>query len=573
LERCRGLPTVSATYLEGLIHFYNRRYAQALEQAAQARKTTPWLYEAAKLEGDVYLARALDAKDRGDNENAERDFDQAVEYYGQAADIGRSDHQVYEALAEAWIRQEELDLYRGRDPKVKLEKALAAADKSLIAAPKESSGHTKKAFAYYFQAQYAQGHGAAREEVERHFQGQIDNGKLAIATNPKDAYAQEITGLGYTRLAEYRIELGEAVEPFLLLAIASLQEALRLKPAFPWAYNDYGYALGLQGYAKKRRNEDPTVLFRNAVEATKKAIEIDNQYFMAYNNASVWLYELAGWQVDHGGNPDPAIEQAVQMADRAIQINNRHPLAHGNSGLVWLLAVTYRRDLGLDARKQAQLAVERFTALLEIDPRVVAAFRDLARSKMLLISQERAHGAADPASLSLVEVTQVLEKCYRVEVNNPECQVVEAELNVERANWAKQRQEPFSDFLKRARQLAEEATKKLPNRGDLAYILAEVCLEEARLLPNDASKESRKAINDAGFRSIKKTLDLAPGLPRALALEGELYFHKAKIEDDSGTTWLEQAKSDFSKAFAENPNLKRRYGVVSAEVERLLKSD
>ncbi len=52
---------------------------------------------------------------RGSVRNVERDFEQAVAHYEQAVEIGRSDHQLYEALSEAWIRQEEMDMYRGRD--------------------------------------------------------------------------------------------------------------------------------------------------------------------------------------------------------------------------------------------------------------------------------------------------------------------------------------------------------------------------------------------------------------------------------------------------------------------------
>ncbi|MFT3772082.1 MAG: hypothetical protein QM820_42290 [Minicystis sp.] len=177
LTRCRGLETVSASYLDGLIAFYDRRYDDALRDAAQARKGVPWLYEAAKLEGDIHLSRALEARDRGDNDEAARRFPEAVAHYEASAEIGRSDPQVHEALAEAWIRWEEMDLYRGKDPGPALEKALAAADRALAAAPAESHGHTKKAFAYYFQAQHAQNHGAPREEIRAALPGADHRGR------------------------------------------------------------------------------------------------------------------------------------------------------------------------------------------------------------------------------------------------------------------------------------------------------------------------------------------------------------------------------------------------------------
>ncbi|MBK9266773.1 MAG: protein kinase [Polyangiaceae bacterium] len=569
LERCRGLPTVSAGYLEALIHFYHRRYDEALEQAEAARKSTPWLYEAAKLEGDVYLARALDAKDRGDNEKAERDFEQAVLHYERAADIGRSDHQVYEALSEAWIRQEEMDLYRGRDPKPKLEKALAAADKALIAAPKESYGHTKKAFAYHFQGRYAQGHGASREAVEGYYRLQIASGKQAVGAHPTDPFAQEATGIAYLKLAEYLQDRGETVDAILGQSSVYLREAIRLNPNFPWAYNDYGYALGLMGYAKKRRNEDPQELFQKAIETTKKAILIDEQYLIAYNNTALWLTELAEWKANHGENPEDVLRDAVRMTDHILHMNDKHLMAYGNAGRAFAMISSYRTETNEDGTESARRATERFKGLLSIDRTDVLAHIELARAYRLLAGHERIHGA-DPSS-SINEGLRTLGTCRRIAVGNADCKVVEAEIRIEQAEWAESKQEVSSPLLEQARQLVAEATQQYPNRGDfwlnLAHIrLRQVAASRTSVEPND----SPNVIVDDGLRAIDQALKLAPGLPRALAVRGALNFHKAQIDSAHEKSALGQAKASLSKAFEGNPLLKRRYGEIANEVERRL---
>ncbi|HNN52462.1 MAG TPA: serine/threonine-protein kinase, partial [Pseudomonadota bacterium] len=134
LERSRGLRTVSSTYVEGLIAFYQDRHDVALSRAEEAHKKAPWLYEAVQLAGDVFLTRARDQRDRGEHDQAEKSFAEAVARYRKAADIGRSDDSVYESLAETYIRWEELDYFRGRNPEDHLKEALAAADKALLAA-------------------------------------------------------------------------------------------------------------------------------------------------------------------------------------------------------------------------------------------------------------------------------------------------------------------------------------------------------------------------------------------------------------------------------------------------------
>ena len=140
----------SPHYLEGLIAFYDQHLEDALLHAASAVAQDAWLYEARKLEGDVYFARALEEKDSGRQDEAARDFQEAIRHFEQAAEIGRSDHGLYEDIAEAWIRQLEMDVARGNDPQPKHEQALRAADKAIVAASKDSNGYTKKAYSVLF---------------------------------------------------------------------------------------------------------------------------------------------------------------------------------------------------------------------------------------------------------------------------------------------------------------------------------------------------------------------------------------------------------------------------------------
>jgi serine/threonine-protein kinase len=569
LVRCRGLPTVPASYVEGLIHFYHREYDEALRSAKAARGQVSWLYEAEELEGDVFMARALDGKDRGDSDGAERDFAEAVAHYEQAADIGRSDHRIYEALAEAWIRQEELDLYRGRDPRPKLERALAAADKALTADPKESDGYTKKAFAYFFEARYTQAHGASQQEAEPLFRAHIAAGQQATAAHPGDAFAQDATGIAYMNFAEYLQDRGQPVEPLLEQASLHLAEAIRLNPRFPWAYNDYGYALALTGISKKRRNEDPRDVFQRAIETTRKAFEIDDGYLLAYNNTALWLIELSGWRADHGENPEKDLREAVEMTDRVLRMNDKHLLAYGNSGLAFAKIASYRLDAGEDGREPARQAIDRFKTMLGIDPSFVLAQCELARSYRLLASHERALGV-DPRP-SLDEGLRALEQAFRIEAGNAGSEIVEAQIRMEQGEWARQQGQPFLPALEQAQRLAREATQKLPNRGDFWLVLGEISLQRAEaLLAGGQPKAPAGPVVDEGLRAIEQGLKLSPGLPRALAIEGALYLRKALVEEAQAQSALEHAKASLSRAFEGNPLLKRRYGEAAAEVDRVI---
>lgn len=570
LERCRGLATISASYLDALIDFYNRHYDDALRNAALAQKSAPWLYEAPKLEGDVLMARALDARDHGDNDQAERHFQDAVARYERAAEIGRSDHQVHEALAEAWIRQEEMDMFRGRDPAQKQEKALAAADRALIAAPAESHGHTKKAFAYYFQAHYAQDHGAPRDVIERLYRAQSASGEQAIAMHPGDAYAEDVTGIAYTRLAEYWLELGLPVQALLDQAFVHLEAAIRINPRFPWAHNDYGVALADSGDSEQRHNKDPEALFKRAIDATRKATELDDQYAFAFNNMSVYLDLLAEWKADHGQDPSIPAQDSVQVADRAIAINKQQPLAYGNAAWALTVVASYRLDAGQDGREPALRAIERLKTLLAFAPSYVSYHRLLVRAYTLLAGHERALGL-DPRS-SLDAGLGALEACYRVEPGNAECEAVEADLRAEQAAWSRQRAEPFLGILEQAQKAALEASRKLPDRGDLWLLRGRISLQQADALR--AGPEPRTAADsviDDGLHSVEQALKKAPGSSRALAVEGALLVRKAQQRTDptERKAALERARESLSKALAGNPLLKRRYGGAADEADKL----
>ena len=108
LERSRGLELVSPHYLDGLIALYRRQYAEAEAKAAKALGQAPWLYEAHKLAGDAAYARAVEDLEHGRHEPARTGLGVALERYQASAKVGRSDAQVHEAAAKAWLERAEL---------------------------------------------------------------------------------------------------------------------------------------------------------------------------------------------------------------------------------------------------------------------------------------------------------------------------------------------------------------------------------------------------------------------------------------------------------------------------------
>ena len=203
-----------------------------------ARKQAPWLYKAAKLEGDVHMVRALAFRDRGDNDNADKNFALAVSRYEEAAAIGHSDHEVHEALAEAWIRQEEMDLYRGVDPRPRWRAPLTAADHAIEAAPKESYGHTKKSLAYLFVAQYQFKQNSFDASISNHNK-QLLESKLATELHTHDALSHDLKGTALRQISFIKQAMNQPFLETIRQSYNSYESALIINPKFPWAIADY----------------------------------------------------------------------------------------------------------------------------------------------------------------------------------------------------------------------------------------------------------------------------------------------------------------------------------------------
>ncbi|HNN93454.1 MAG TPA: serine/threonine-protein kinase [Pseudomonadota bacterium] len=420
LSASRADKTVSGSFVAALLDFYQGRYAAALLHAGFAARATPWLYEARRLTGDVKLAQALDARDHGDYPLAESLFGEAMRGYEAASDIGRSDPQVYEAQAEAWIRQEEMALYRGQDPRPFFDQALAAAERAQAADPEGGAGQTKGAFAYVFMSRYAGSHGLPEAELERLITAQITAGRAAIAAHPQDAFAYEVTGLGYQTLAEQKVDRGSPVRDLVEESLSLLKTAIRLEPRSPWLLNDYGMSLAIAAVDQRNQKADPQPLLRQAIAMFEQAATLDPQYALPHNNRAAWLLELADWQSSHGQSPVEAITTATAAAERAIALNPKNPLAYGNAGQAQIKLATWQRQAGHDGRVAAEQATRLLLALLALDPGLTAAYRDVATAYALL-AWHQSHLHLDSRAAQ-AQAYEYAHRCLRAEPAAADCQ-------------------------------------------------------------------------------------------------------------------------------------------------------
>lgn len=542
-----GARVESPHFLEGLIAFYTKHGDEALKHADAALAQDGWLYEAKKLSADVIQSRALDEKDGGQHEQAEKDFAEAIKRYEQAADIARSDHEIYEAIAESYIRQMEIDVDRGRDPSVKQVEALHATDKAIAASSKDSLGYTKKAFIYSFQAKYH----LIKEETSKmqaYTNKQIEFGQLAIVLNPKDAYAHEIVGLGYFQKSQ--IVQDEPVKDNLRMARKFISSAFEIDPRFSWAYNDLAIMYLAEFVFDTQIGEADITSLKEAKKHLAKAIQIDEKYFFAYSNLAEANRLLTQWQVEHGQDPRDSVDQAIESANQSLEINKNNPYALGAIGEVYRWQALYDQMVGEEVDNDVEHSIAAFDKLISINSRNAVNYGGLAQAYFIKARYATREGL-QAQRLGM----ETIAKCYKLDPRWAPCLWTEGLLLAE-TNW----------------QLAVATVRKSiqsasPERvAEANFILAAIIYGRANGKGQTTSVP--RPLLDEGLVAMKQALKQNRTWPRALALQGGLAWLRAKQETDPArrSEFVRLSGDSFKWAFKGNPLLKRQYEGVLGEL-------
>ena len=568
LEKSQGLRSVSATYVEGLVAYYQEQYDRALQHAERAYQQAPWLYEAVLLSGDVFLARARSQRDRGEHDQAEQSFRESVSRYQRAAEIGRSDHHAHEALAEANIRWEELEFYRGRSPEPKLTEALAAADRALLAAPQESHGHTKKAFAYDFQAQHALRTGK-RHDAIRYRKAQLQEGQAAIAQHPDDAYAHETTGIASFRLAEILLSTGQEWITLLQSAFTNFDEAIMINRNFPWAYNDYALTLIAESKIKFQTNSDPTPLLQKAIQFAELAIRIDPGYLYAINTITLASLRASSWQTEHGKNPEPWTETGLRAARDALNINKNYSYAHGNIGAIYTRKAIFEWISNTANPSTIHEAIRAYQEMAKItgqSSEIHSYIGAIHHVKSLQLIEENSN-----PNHAISDGLEAISHCSAPPESDPYCIDVQARLLSTKAIWKKKQGQPFLHELELAYRLSKQAVSQLPaDEVDSFLQAADAALQFATSTSQNSAVQ--RATIQYGLQSVERALQSANGLPRALVLRGALLLLQARAEANPQRrrSGLLAAQSALQEGLKGNPLLKRWYEGFLTEATRRL---
>ena len=526
LKRSRGMRLDAPRYLEGLISYYQRDYQAALKHAEAALQDAPWLYEALKLSGDIHLEQALQARDNGRYEDSEREFVAAVRSYTEAADSGRSDGEVYEGLAETWVRQIETSLNQGKPTDVAYAAAVEASSKISRAEPTSIAGPLKRGYAALMTMVLIGAGMSSEARVEQC----LSSAEAVLKLQPGHPYASDLAAGCYAFSADAAIAKGQDPGPLYRKALNLLEPAVQQSPYFLWGTNDlatiyvtYGAYLQLHGYPNSRS------YLEKSVEYGKKAVALDGTFLNAAANLLIPYSKLMPFL-----NSEAEIQSVLKSADAhfasCVKTNDKFQLCYINYQILHSKAAQRTQLAGGDPQPRLTSAREALAKARKLG----GSFLDLEQQTALmhLVEATASVGRKQSPELALSELDADLTRCFGIAAQDAMCRTLAVQAEWLRADWLLQQGSSPARALNVALAKAKLATESPETYPDAWQALAATHVRLAGAPGvSTAARESHLA---AGQAALDKLTSLNPNHAAGRVTAGALQLLRSSAEREPG---------------------------------------
>jgi hypothetical protein len=565
LERSRGVELDSPRYLEGLMAFYRRQYDVAAWAAEQAAAEAPWMHEAWKLAGDVVRVQVMEQPGLGYDAAGSR-LQEAAKLYERAIELGGSASVNYEALAEVWLRQSELDEKQGKPQEQSLERALAASEKSSQASPLRSAGYTQKAYAL-MRRYWGAVHQPQGQDANSILEEWIATGRRAVELNPQDVSAYDALGIGYTKRGGHQARSGQDPSASFNEAITQLTRALAIQPNHPWALNDLGLVYLAQGRYQREHGQDPRPAYQEAIRRFEQAAQVDPKYLYPLSNQTTVYQALATLSISQGLNPEAEVKKALESAEKGLAVDPNYYWTMNAAAVAELSYARYLIQAGEDPREAIDGARKYLDRSLSVNP--AHARTHLYQGVSFILEATLALQEGRDPGTALEQGRQAVERALRYDAGCADCLIDMARVELLAADWDLRRGRA-GKALPRALSAARRAVELYP------YYEAhqKLALVYWRLAESAAPGEALTAVSE-GLKQVELALQLYPGLAQAHAIRGSLLLVRARhVRDVQARRELVlQARAALAKAIELNPLLRREFEAPLREVEESVARD
>ncbi len=569
LRQSGGEHGESRPLAEGLLAYYSQQYEEALKKGQDALTAEPWLYEAKKLQADVYYQYGRRNQNSGQYQKARSDYRSAAELYHGAAEMARSDSSIHSAESDTWVQIMELDKTQGLSPKEAYERALEACDRAIVSYSENDSAVRKKVWAMTRWAEYLSTHG---QDPRGMAQQAVETALRAYTMNPNNAFPHDQIGLAYQLIANYENDHGLDTSESEKKAIEAFSKSIEINRNFAWALNDYGVLLSTKAEWLSARGQDYHNELEQAIEKLNAAIEADQDYAVAYSNLAHAHQQMATWEIEHGKSPDAWISKAIDTSTQSLGYNPNYYQTYRNLASVYALRAKYELSYGRGAPAAVALgkAHEALNQAIKANPDDAETHRVLAGVYALEAEGQQLQNK-DPQE-ALNRGLQAIQKSILISPNDSDSLLLHVQLLLAMAEeLAKAGVTPLP-LLQQANGVAARA-RDVNGKNALVYLSLGQIARAAAEWQIEKRKSPEKELAD-GRAALEQALTLNPTLALAMATRGSLYLLAAHAAPAGLQRKLlaAQAAMAIKQAVSQSPLLARKYDALLGEAVQLSES-
>lgn len=513
LQEARSARTDSPEYVSAVIAYQEKKYPAALRLAQRAFDRLPWLYEAIRLQGDVFVRLAKEDRDRGNYDQARENFGKADAAYRRSVQMAQSDPQTYDRLSASWLTALAMELYYvGGDPEEGYHQVIDAADRSLKADPHHAVPLVRKSQASSAFAEYKSGQGQDTSELERQA---LDTANAAIAMEPSSGDGYTSRASAYQQQAATQTTQGKDPRAALKLAEADFLQSLRIKPDDA-IYNDLGYTYRTAGEYEADHGINPATNLAASIQAYENALKIQPGNFISYNNLGI-TYDTKGlYELQQGKDPSATLQLALMNYQKAAEMSPGWSFPLSNQGNSYLYLADYQQRKGEDPMPNIRKAIDCFQKAAVINPKR-ANFHSNVAGAVTAAAGYFIRIGKDPESW-LKQAEESARKAQQINASDYYFPLQLGLVDLLRARWAmKQNNDPMP-FLTRSAPLIAKSMQLNTDDPDVFVASAEHCW----LVATWQHRQGRPPQIQDGIRDARRALELRPDHSRAMAVQAAL---------------------------------------------------
>jgi len=512
----------SPAYAVALSQYYRAQYDGALASIARAASEAPWLPAIAELEARLLRVRATQPARKDAAMYATYDLRRAADALKRAIDMARSNPMLYLDHARVGVlllQRPESDVPKQQQQQT-YEQILDSCQKALVAQPELATAYSLIASAEVIMAAHMVERGEdPRTALERAEGALTEAGRLATKDAPLFLTANRLNLVRVRYLARQ----GQDILPTLLSALDWAQQGTKLYPAWNVLFENQAQLYLLRADHQAAHAQESRPDLEQAVASLRHALEIQPQGLTAQTALGQATLRLAQRAFDRGESPLSWLAQARTYFTAVLSMSGHGEDMAAGAGLreTHILEAQYRIANGQDALMSLaeSLQVARRQATLhrtDLDAQDGLVRALLANAQLALMRGE------DPAAF-WSEALSAIERGLKLRPDDADLLAHEAEFRLLNARFQHTLRRSGEPELRRAQAALALAVRANSSRSETYVIQARSLLLQAEWSTGAAAANALVK----GLEATGKALTIAPGLPTALLVHGQLLLAQA----------------------------------------------